>query len=161
MKKNPVYVWVGLLLFALIVGGIAMVLTSSRRRSIPSTIITQPTPVESANFVLHILNASQERRSIDIKIYIDGELEIDGIFSSETPIPLGIPPRKTFRLQLEQGTHTIKAVSTGGEADLEVQFEIINHHWAILGYEYWSGTGPEPMPRQFEFFIQDEPIYFQ
>lgn len=121
---------------------------------------TAVSPDDEANFVLHVLNTS-ELDSIDIKIYIDGDLEIEADLVNADATMLSIPLHKTYAFHLDKGRHTIKAVSVAGNAVLEEGFTVIDKHWAILGYEYWSGVGPETPPEHFQFVFQDEPIYFQ
>jgi hypothetical protein len=147
-----------------VVAGLLSVSCRPTQEAVPTTVpILKPTEgVEPPNFILHVLNVSQKRESIDIVIYIDGDLEISDTFDSGgSDLIISIPPRKTYRFRLTEGVHTIKAVSAIGEASLEEQFEISDTHWAILGYEYFSGFGSETPPKHFQFFITDEPIYFQ
>ncbi len=72
-----------------------------------------------------------------------------------------IPPHITIALQLDKGTHTIKAISIEGEAIFKRQFEVIDKHWAVLGYEYWPGIGEETPPKHFGFMIQTDLLIFQ
>ena len=89
------------------------------------------------------------------------EDRIDADFENESTGIISITPHITLYLQLEKGIHTIKAISTAGEAIFEQEFEIVDKHWAILGYEYWWGIGEETPPKHFEFIIRTDPIYFE
>lgn len=164
MKRKQTYVLIGLVSSVLLIGVIAVLVLASSQKdsdsSVASPTYTEPRQDSDVNFVLHVLSSSKVD-SIDIKVYIDGRLEIDDNFESEGSSLISIIPHKTFRFQLERGTHVIKAVSNAGEATLEEPFEIVDEHWAIVGYEYWSGTGSETPPKQFEFVFQDDPIRFQ
>ena len=115
---------------------------------------------ENANFILYVLNTG-EISPIDIKVYIDDDLKLDADFENENAGIVSIPPHRTLYLALGEGIHTIKAISTAGETVLEQEFEIVDKHWAILGYEYWWGIGEELPPKHFEFTIRTDPIYFQ
>lgn len=165
MTTKQVYASVGLALVLLFTGGmIALVLTSCRGGDLSSVApptSTAPGQDGRVNLVLHVLNSSNKLGSIGIKVYIDGKLEIDDNFESTGSTLISIPPHKTFQFHLGQGTHTIRAVSVAGDAVLEEQFEIADKRWALIGYEYWSGTGTETPPKHFEFVIQDDPIRFQ
>ena len=115
---------------------------------------------ENANFVLHVLNTG-EISPIDIKVYIDNELKLDADLKNGDGSVIAIPPHITINLQLNKGIHKIKAVSIAGEAVFEQGFEVVDKHWAILGYEHWWGIGEETPPKQFGFTIRTDPIYFQ
>ncbi len=121
---------------------------------------------QDANFVLLVLNASQKTRSVDIQVRIDGKLAVDEPFSNEVsdPLMLSIPPHRVFRFRLAPGPHTLAASTTVGKASVDERFELTpdaDKRWALLGYDYWSGSAPQPPPGQFEFHVQDKPIYFE
>ena len=88
------------------------------------------------------------------------ELEIDDKFNAGTNM-VGLAIHETYQFQLAEGMHTIKAISKIGGAVLEEQFEISGTQWAIIGYEYSTGRGPDTPQKHFGFLIQDEPIRFQ
>ena len=117
---------------------------------------------EEGNFILYVSDQSREISPVDIRIYIDGKLAIDDNFDvtgNRTPQHNW----KKFQFQLEKGNHTIKATSQKGDTILEKNFEIIDKHWAVIDYWYYSkvsgGAGPEP--KHFIFNIQDKPIGFK
>ncbi len=115
-----------------------------------------PAQVEGANFELVVLNASPERRAVDIQVYLDGRLEVDQTFSSEGDLLIqGIPPHQRFQFRLAPGLHTLKDTSRAGGATLERRFEVTERHWALLGYAY--GTGPHT----FAWQLQATPILFE
>ena len=115
-----------------------------------------PAQVEGANFELVVLNASPERRAVDIQVHLDGRLEVDQTFSSEgDPLIQGPPPHRRFQFRLAPGPHTLEATSRAGGATLERRFDLTDRHWALLGYAY--GTGPHT----FAWQLQATPILFE
>jgi hypothetical protein len=145
------------------VAAAAVVLTGCPERAVPTRAKPQTEEVENANFVLYVLNSSRKSKDVDIQVFVDGKLEVDKSFSSEPqgPVLIHLPPHEVFRFRLAPGSHTLKASSSAGAATLEQHFEIKDKHWALIGYEYWAGTGHPPPPGQFEFTIQETPIRFQ
>jgi hypothetical protein len=123
----------------------------------------QPTPSTSANpnLILTVLNASREKASVDIQVFIDGKPVLEDNLTNSNPAMPSIPPRRMVELELAPGVHKLKAVSQAGAASLEQDFTISGKHWALLGYEYWSGTGTPTAPGHFAFEYQNKPILFQ
>lgn len=161
MEKILILVGMALLLMVSIWLLLSRGKSSSTANLLPSQSGSTPTKGEEANFVLHVLNSSEERNSVDIQVFIDDILFLSDNFSSINEGIISIIPHKTYQFQLEEGRHTIKAVSQTGEATFKATFDMVDKHWAIIGYEYWSGTGRETSTKEFEFVIQDKPIYFQ
>lgn len=163
MKKKYILIGILLIIMLLVIGIISLRYTTNEENISPPSIIRFSEGLEqneNANFILHVLNTG-EISPIDIKIYVDDDLKLDADFENKNTGIISIPPHRTLYLQLDKGIHTIKAISTIGEAILEQEFEIVDKHWAILGYEYWWGIGEEPPPKHFEFTIRTDPIYFE
>jgi hypothetical protein len=133
----------------------------------PSPTVTTPPSAEppaeqneSFAFELIVLNTSATMQSVDIKVYIDGELVVEDVFINGSD--MGIAYHKRYPLQLAEGAHTIEAISEIGEALLEAQFQVTQEHWAMLGYEFSPGYGyPVTPPKHFGFAFQNEPIMFE
>ena len=111
---------------------------------------------ERFTLVLRAMNTSQEHKSIDIEIVVDGAVVVRDRLSSEGSKEISIPPSKTFPLELAPGKHTLRARSSEGGATLEREIEIRKKHWALLSYE----IGPDKTPG-FTWTVQDTPIYFE
>ena len=163
MKKKYVLIGALLIIILVVVGIVSLRYTTDEKIILSPSIIRYSKGLEqneNANFIVHVLN-SGEINPIDIKVYVDDDLKIDADFENESTGIISITPHITLYLQLEKGIHTIKAISTAGEAIFEQEFEIVDKHWAILGYEYWWGIGEETPPKHFEFIIRTDPIYFE
>ena len=68
-----------------------------------------------------------------------------------------------FDMELEPGTHTIRAVGNEGAAELTETFEIGGERWAVIDFWYYSedeGEGQGEGGQTFTFDIMDEPIGF-
>lgn len=115
-----------------------------------------PTPIqipesqETENFILHIQNLSKKLSSIDIKVYIDGELKVTDNFNNKSAQFTSNPVHQTLKLNLSSGLHRIKATSKKANLTLEKTFQIEQKRWAILNYGEANN--------QFSFAIQNEPI---
>lgn len=118
--------------------------------------------ISDANFVLFVLNASRSSRNVGIRVYIDGKLEIDEVFSSEQEEPnSSIARHKAFYFRLPSGTHILKASLASGEGGLEERIEFNGKRWALLMYGDESAPPSQPPPHPFKLIIRDTPIYFE
>jgi hypothetical protein len=118
---------------------------------------------QNGNFILYVSNQSSAIDPVDIKIFIDGEVVVEQNFSQN-----GGHNWKKFQLSLSKGIHSIYAVSIKGEVKLEKEFEVKDKHWVAIDYGYFPLLKPcssnycgEFTPRQFNFDMRDEPIYFE
>jgi hypothetical protein len=102
------------------------------------------------NFVLYVSNQSFDLPRVDIRIEIDGRVAVDEKFDVE-----GQHNWLEFRFDLPRGRHTLKAVSTVGDAERSWSFNVKGKHWAVVDYWYYPGD-----PKHFSFDISDEPIGF-
>jgi hypothetical protein len=103
---------------------------------------------EEGNFILYVSDQSAVITPVDIQVHIDNHLAVDDTFVAED-----FHNWIEYRFQLEQGRHTITAISKKGNAVLEEDFEVVGTHWAVI--DFWSDP-----KKHFSFDIKDEPIYF-
>jgi diguanylate cyclase (GGDEF)-like protein len=106
-------------------------------------------------FTLLVSNMNSTSSPVDIKIYIDGELEIDETFYT------GIQNAwKPFHFKLASGKHSIKAKSVKGMATVEQEFKIKKDHWASM--EYYKDAGSDesarPLSGKLFFKLHDVPL---
>ena len=107
------------------------------------------------NLTLIVSNMSSTSSSVDIKIYIDGELEIDDTFVT------GIQNAwKPFHFKLARGKHSIKAKSVKGMATIEQEFKIKKDHWASMEYhkDAESDTVAQSISGKLFFKLHDVPL---
>ncbi len=107
------------------------------------------------NLTLIVSNMSSTSSSVDMKIYIDGELEVDDTFNT------GVQNAwKPFHFKLAKGKHSIKAKSVKGMATLEQEFKIKKDHWASM--EYHKDAGSDEAARSISgklfFKLHDVPL---
>ncbi len=107
------------------------------------------------NLTLIVSNMSSASSSVDMKIYIDGELEVDDTFNT------GIQNAwKPYHFKLAKGKHSIKAKSVKGMATLEQEFKIKKDHWASM--EYHKDAGSDEAARSISgklfFKLHDVPL---
>lgn len=114
------------------------------------------------NFILYISNQSFAVNPVDIMVFIDGSIVVDQEFDVAGR-KMAQHSWERFQFSLPPGKHTIRAVSSKGETQLEQDFDIVNDHWAVINYWYYPEVtgGAGPTPRSFEFTIKDEPILFK
>ena len=111
----------------------------------------------SGNVVLFVDNGSIPGEAIDIRVEIDGEAVVDGVFpserdSNETPSP----DQGYYVLSLPPGPHTIHAYSDKGEAFLEESFEVTDRLWIAVAYSHNTSQYGTPSPRQFNIVVSDK-----
>ncbi len=100
------------------------------------------------NFVLYVSNQSFELPRVDVRIEIDGRAAVDDRFD------VGNQHNWVeFRFRLQKGRHTIRAMSTTGEAEGSWQFTVTGQHWAVMDYWYYPGDS-----KRFSFDLSNEPI---
>jgi diguanylate cyclase (GGDEF)-like protein len=107
------------------------------------------------NLTLIVSNMSSTSSPVDIKIYIDGELEVDGTFDT------GIQNAwKPFHFKLASGKHSIKAKSVKGMATVEQEFKMKKDHWASVEYYKDAGSdeGARSLSGKLLFKLHDVPI---
>lgn len=109
------------------------------------------------NVHLYVSNQSFAISPVDIKMFIDGELVVNGSFEVGSQHTI-----QEFVLKLSPGRHKIVAESSKGHAKLEQTFEVDDKLWAALGYCFnpEAEGGVEPSPPHFVFDVRKEPIYF-
>ncbi|MHC4656483.1 MAG: hypothetical protein ACYS91_15930 [Planctomycetota bacterium] len=110
---------------------------------------------EKGTFILYVSNQSFAISPVDITIHIDGKKVVDRDFDVGNQ-HIWI----SHAFSLSKGKHKLVAVSKKGGARFEGHFEITDKHWAVLDYWYYPG-GAEQTPKEFNFTINDKPIYFQ
>jgi hypothetical protein len=111
------------------------------------------------NLTLHVSNQSSAIDPVDIQVEIDGQLVANDHFYFR-----GGHNWKTFTLPLRPGWHSIHASSAKGESVLQAKVSIFWSRWAALDYWYAPAdptVGRPITPKQFGFYIQNAPIYFQ
>ena len=107
------------------------------------------------DFTLIVSNMNSTSSPVDIKIYIDGELEVDETFDT------GIQNAwKPFHFKLANGKHSIKAKSVKGMATLEQEFKIKKDHWASMEYhkDAESGGCARSISGKLYFKVHDVPL---
>jgi len=122
------------------------------------------------NLVLTVSNQSFAVNPVDIRVTIDGEVAVDEAFEVGEGQPAG-HGWKQFRLRLGAGAHRLRAVSGRGEAELDVEFEVVaddavgdddrqasGKHYALL--MYWCSSAPEDDDARFTLQLADQPISF-
>lgn len=157
IKKSHILV---VLILIIIIGGLVIFL--NQREKSPTLMTSPATELpqdQNGNFILYVSNQSPAIDPVDIKILIDGEVVVEQEFHHGG----GHKNWKKLQFSLSKGEYTIYAISLKGEAKLEQQFEVTDKHWAAVGYSYYPlpNQTNELTPRQLNFHMQDEPIYFK
>lgn len=117
---------------------------------------TYKTPAQfedpNGNFHLHVYMDSYRYAIVpmDVKVYIDGRVAVDRNFSSSKG-----HYDDQYRFDLPAGTHTLKAVTQKGNAEIERTFEMKERNFAVL---YFTPSSKEGVGG-WSFKISDEPIY--
>jgi len=107
------------------------------------------------NLTLIVSNMNSSNVPVDIKIYIDGELEVDDTFATGMQNAW-----KPFHFKLERGKHSIKAKSMKGKTTLKEEFEVNKDHWASIEYhkDDTSGSVAQAVSGKLFFKLHDVPI---
>jgi len=131
---------------------------------------TTPTPRESrsasaqpthgiqdphGNVVLYVTNQSLALERVDIAIEVDGQPVLDQYFNVGSQHNF-----KQFILRLASGRHVLTAQSIKGKASLKKSFFVTGKRWVAVDYWYYTKEHGTPLPRQFDFRIQDQPMAF-
>ncbi len=113
---------------------------------------------ENVDFILYVSNQSYDVSPVDITIYIDDVIVVEGEYE------IGDSHNwKSFDFNLLTGKHTIKVESQKGEASLVKNFELTDDmYWAVIDYwQYSENTdGENTVVKRFSWLIQNEAIYF-
>jgi hypothetical protein len=126
--------------------------------STPSSVTSKKVVNDpNGNFHLYVSDQSFNISPVDIKVFIDGDLVVNGSFDVGSQHNY-----RAFVLRLSPGGHKIVAESSEGHARLERTFEVNDKLWAALAY--WSSKkskgGVESYMGHFSVDVKKEPIYF-
>jgi hypothetical protein len=106
---------------------------------------------ENGNVILYVSNQSFDRDKVGIRVLIDGRTAVDRQFAV-----LDQHNWIEFRFNLEDGEHTLHAVSPDGQAVLEQRFAVAGRRWAVV--DYWCcNSASEP---KFTLHVSGKPILF-
>ena len=92
-------------------------------------------PVEQGNFHLFVQNMRMHIDSVDIQVDIDGRRAVAQKFSW-TFFP------KTFEFQIEEGTHTLRAISSFIPQGVTVEFVRSATPYAAISFESYDDAPP-------------------
>lgn len=112
-----------------------------------------PQRVEGGNFTIYVSNQSFAIDPVDIDVYVDDTLVVVGDFEVGSQHSW-----YDFEFALTPGTHTLRAVTRAGKAELEETFEIAGKRYGVL--DFWYYPDGETTPRQFSFDLYDQPPAF-
>lgn len=107
------------------------------------------------NVVLYVSNQSLDLERVDIAIEVDGQPVLDQYFNVGSQHNF-----KQFILRLASGRHVLTAQSIKGKASLKKSFFVTGKRWVAVDYWYYTKEHGTPLPRQFDFRIQDQPMAF-
>ena len=85
---------------------------------------------DNGSFVLFVSNQSFKTRLVDMTIYVDDKLALQGIFDVANQHNF-----QRFQFSLPNGTHKINVESIIGGAKLEKGFEITSKQYAVISYD--------------------------
>ncbi len=105
---------------------------------------------------LYVSNQSFDINPVRIEVFIDDLAVICGDFD------VGDQHNWTlFDMELEPGTHTIRAVGNEGGAELAETFDMDGERWAVIDFWFYSeGRDDGDGGQNFTFDIRDQPIGF-
>ena len=107
---------------------------------------------EDGNFTLYVSNQSYDRRMVDITLWINGFVAVDGEFEVGNQHNWS-----EYRFNLADGPHTIRAATATGETVFEESFQVEGERWAVV--DYWCCDSAQNEPK-FSFMVSEEPIGF-
>jgi hypothetical protein len=107
---------------------------------------------EDGNFTLYVSNQSFDRGKVDITVWINGFVAVDGQFEVGSQHNWS-----EYRFNLADGPHTIRAATAAGETVFEESFEVEGKRWAVV--DYWCCDSSQGEPK-FSFLVSEEPIGF-
>ena len=114
-----------------------------------------PVPTEP-NFVLYVSNQSFDIDPVDIDIYIDDELTVEGDFLVGTQHSW-----HQFEIELSPGEHTIRAVTSAGDTERTDTIEIPEEkRYAVVNFWYYPESDTEPFGPTFSFDLFEDPPGF-
>ena len=120
-----------------------------------------PSPREPANVVLHLANESSTRRSVDLEVYVDGQLAFRRRVAS-LATATGCRDREVIPLHLSPGVHTVRVVAAGRTVSSAAEV-VATARTAYVSVEYWYEPGSShdaPIPEKVEVQVQDRPFGF-
>lgn len=98
-----------------------------------------------------ISNQSFDIDPVDIAVYIDDQQVVCDSFVVGDQHNWIL-----FDVQLDPGTHELRAIGHDGQVDLIETIDVPDERWAVLDFWFY----PEEEPEHFTFRIQDQPIGF-
>jgi hypothetical protein len=114
-----------------------------------------PVPAEP-DFVLFVSNQSFDLDPVDIQVFVDDELAVEGDFLVESQHSWHM-----FELELTPGPHTIRAVSEAGETERVDSIELPEQvRYAVINFWFYEAGSPEPYGPTFSFDLFEEPPGF-
>jgi archaellum component FlaG (FlaF/FlaG flagellin family) len=133
---------------SLLAAAVSLFAGCSTPSAVPSKSVAKD---PNGNLHLYVSNQSFAISPVDIKVLIDGELVVDGLFEVGSQHSW-----QTFVLRLSSGRHKIVVESSKGQAKLEQVFEVGDKAWAALTYWFDSKV----KEGHFVLDVKDKPIYF-
>jgi hypothetical protein len=133
----------------------ALIFAGCRTPSAVSTTSVVNDP--NGNFHLYVSNQSFATSPVDIKVFIDGQLVVKGVFD--------VGSQHSWQesvLRISAGQHKLIAETSKGHSKLEQFFEVDDKGWAALAYCFYPKPtgGAEACPRHFSFSVKKKPIFF-
>lgn len=109
------------------------------------------TSTDPVTLHLWVSNQSFDIDPVDIAVYIDGQQVVCDSFDVE-----GQHNWILFDVELDPGTHTLRALGNDGETELTETIDVPDERWAVLDFWFY----PEEEPERFTFSIHDRPVGF-
>ncbi len=100
---------------------------------------------------LWVSNQSFDIDPVDIAVYIDDQQVVCDSFDVE-----GQHNWILFDVELDPGTHTLRALGNDGKTELTETIDVPDERWAVLDFWFY----PEEEPERFTFSIHDRPVGF-
>lgn len=122
-------------------------------------VVTRP-PVGNTPIPVHVV-VSNQSFAIDP---VDITLSIDGLTVAEGDFKVGSQHTfHTFDLEVDPGTHMLRAQTTKGEAVLEKPWDATGERWLTVMYWYYpeGTTSATPTPRSFSIDVSSVEPTFQ
>jgi hypothetical protein len=114
-----------------------------------------PAPAEP-NFVLFVSNQSFDIDPVDIGIFIDDELVVEGDFLVGSQHSW-----HRFDLALGPGKHTVLATSSAGDTERVDTIELPDAaRYAVINFWYYPASDSEPYGPTFSFDVFEDPPGF-
>lgn len=107
---------------------------------------------KQANLVLYVSNQSSDDEEVRLTVKVDGIAVVDGDFH------VGDQHNWIkFPLEMSPGTHNVTAEAESGAAFSET-FQVLDNEARFAVINYWAKDDHDP--RDFSWFIQQEPVAF-